>query len=192
VTAECRGPTGTPVALGDATASDVCDASVVPGNDAAVNFPLGFPLGSSTVTWTATDDSGNKGSATQTVLIEDTTAPVLTVALSPAVLWPPDHKLVPITATITVKDTCDPNPTVRLVSITSSEKDNGLGDGDTSGDIQGATFGTDDRTFLLRSERSGPGGGRVYTVTYEASDASGNTTTVTATVTVPKNQSAKP
>jgi len=104
------------------------------------------------------------------------------------VLWPPNHKFVPITATITVSDTCDPNPTVRLVSITSSEPVNGVGDGNTSPDIQGATFGTDDRTFELRSERTGPGNGRVYTVIYEASDKSGNTTRKTATVTVPKSQ----
>jgi endo-1,4-beta-xylanase len=49
-------------------------------------------------------------------------------------------------------------------------------------------FGADDRTFLLRSERSGRGNGRVYTVTYEARDASGNKTTKQATVTVPKSQ----
>jgi len=107
-------------------------------------------------------------------------------------LWPPSHKLVPITATLTTTDVCNAAPTLELVSITSNEPDNGLGDGDTTGDIQGAVIGTDDRTFLLRSERSGPGGGRVYTVTYQASDASGNTTTKQAFVSVPKNQSAKP
>jgi hypothetical protein len=196
-TAECAGaftPVALETALEKATASDVCDASPTIGNDAAVNFPRGFPLGSSTVTWTARDDSGNTGSATQKVTIVDTTPPDLTVVLSPTVLWPPNHKLVEITASITVRDVCDPNPTVRLVSITSNEPDNGQGDGDTTGDIQGAAIGTDDRTFLLRSERSGPGGGRVYTVTYEASDHSTppNTTRRTATVTVPKNQSAKP
>ena len=104
--------------------------------------------------------------------IVDTTPPDLTVVLSPTVLWPPNHKLVEIKASIAVRDVCDPNPTVRLVSITSNEPDNGQGDGDTTGDSQGAALGTDDRTFLLRSERSGPGGGRVYTVTYEASDHS--------------------
>jgi endo-1,4-beta-xylanase len=82
-------------------------------------------------------------------------------------------------------DTCDASPVVRLVSITSNEPDNGLGDGDQPGDIQGASFGTDDRQFLLRSERSGTGQGRIYTITYLATDASGNTTVRQATVTVP-------
>ena len=52
-------------------------------------------------------------------------------------------------------------------------------------DIQGANFGTDDRQFELRNERSGTGRGRLYTVTYSATDASGNKTVRQATVTVP-------
>jgi endo-1,4-beta-xylanase len=82
-------------------------------------------------------------------------------------------------------DTCDANPTIRLVSITSDEPDNGLGDGDQPQDIQGAAFGTDDRQFQLRNERSGTGNGRIYTITYSATDASGNQTLRQATVTVP-------
>ena len=118
----------------------------------------------------------------------DIVPPKLTLALSQNSLWPPNHKLVTITASITVTDDCDPNPKVRLVSITSNEPDNGLGDGNTAGDVQGAAIGTDDRTFQLRAERSGRGTGRVYTVTYEASDASGNTTTQQATVSVPHSK----
>ena len=90
-----------------------------------------------------------------------------------------------MTATIVTSDTCDASPAIRLVSITSNEPDNGLGDGDKPQDIQGAAFGTDDRQFLLRSERSGGGSGRIYTITYSATDASGNVTTRQATVTVP-------
>lgn len=180
VTAECTGPAGTSVALGTASASDVCDDAPVLTNDA----PSTFNLGTTTVTWTAVDESTNEGTATQTVKIVDTTPPNLTATVSPTTLWPPNHKLAQINASITVSDICDPSPTVRLISITSNENDNGVGDGNTSEDIQEATLGTDDRTFLLRSERSGPGNGRVYTVTYEASDASGNTTVRQATVTV--------
>src|SRR5262249_62099428 len=49
-----------------------------------------------------------------------------------------------------------------------------------------AAFGTDDRQFLLRNERSGTGRGRIYTITYSATDASGNTTLRQTTVTVPR------
>ena len=191
VTAECAGPTGTPVNLDPdkkAAATDVCDGALVPTDDAAQRFPLGFPLGTRTVNWSATDGSGNTGTATQTVLIQDTLPPTLRVTLSPEVLWPPDHKLVAITATITVTDICDPDPKVELVSIGSSEPDNGLGDGDKPEDIQEWKKGADDRTFLLRAERSGTGHGRVYTVKYKATDATGNSSFKEAFVRVPKSQ----
>lgn len=178
---ECTSSLGTPVDLGSPTTDDVCWATLSVSN----NAPALFPLGSTNVTWTAVDGSTNSASAGQLVTIQDTTPPTLTVSLSPAVLWPPNHKLVPIVATIVATDVCDGAPTVRLLSITSNEPDNGLGDGDTTGDIQGAAFGTDDRQFLLRAERSGRGTGRIYTVTYEARDASNNVTVKQAVVSVP-------
>jgi hypothetical protein len=184
VEVECLSPSGASPGLGTPTVSDVCDASVTVINDA----PATFPIGDTTVTWTATDDSGNASSDTQLVSVVDTTPPVLTLTLSPTELWPPNHTMRNIHATITVTDVCDATPTVRLVSITSDEPDEGLGDGDFAGDIQGVAAGTDDRDFSLRSERSGGGDGRVYTVTYEAEDDHGNVATVQATVTVPKSR----
>ena len=123
--------------------------------------------------------------------ILDIVAPTITLSVSPTTLWPPDHKFQDVTATITVADECDPNPSVTLVSITSNEPATGfLGNGDQGPDIQGAAFGTDDRSFSLRSER-GTGGqntGRVYTIKYRVTDASGNFTDATATVKVPTSQ----
>jgi hypothetical protein len=134
------------------------------------------------------DTFGQYDEATTTVSVVDTTPPRLSIVLSPSVLWPPNHQLVRITATITVDDVCDPQPNVRLLSIKSNEPEDGRGDGNTSGDIQDAAFGTDDRTFLLRAERSGVRASRVYTVTYEARDGSGNATVRQATVTVPHHR----
>jgi len=146
-----------------------------------------FPLGPTLVTWTATDASGNVNSDGQTISIEDTTPPEFTtLELSPAVLWPANHKLVTIDATIVVEDICDAALQVQLVSITSNQPDDGLGDGATEADIQGAAFGTDDRQFQLRAERSGVGSGpRIYTVVYEVTDASGNVTQGSVEVVVP-------
>jgi hypothetical protein len=44
----------------------------------------------------------------------------------------------------------------------------------------------DQDTFRLRAERAGGGSGRIYTITYRATHACGNTTRENATVTVPR------
>jgi hypothetical protein len=124
-----------------------------------------------------------------TTQVVDTTPPQLAVTASPSKLWAPDHALVTINVAVKVVDVCDDTPDVRLVRITSNEGTLADGSGHTSPDVVGASFGTDDRSFQLRAERRGPGGGRVYTVTYEAVDASGNVSTATTTVTVAKSQS---
>jgi len=98
--------------------------------------------------------------------------------------------MVDITALINVFDACDVNPTVKLVSVVSSEPVNGTGDGNTSPDIAGVSYGTDDRSFQLRAERKGNGNGRVYTGTYSAQDASGNSVSQSGTVTVAHSQAS--
>lgn len=184
VTTECTAFTGQAVTLGNASAVDRCDSNPRVSN----NAPATFVRGTTMFTWTAEDDYGNKSTATQRVHIVDTTPPVLSVAVSPNSLWPPLHNLVTINATIQVSDICDSAPTVRLVSVTSNEPDNGLGDGDKPNDIQAVEIGSDDRSFKLRAERGGLGSGRSYLVRYEASDASGNKTTREATIRVPISQ----
>lgn len=181
ITVEQATRDGTSVPL-TATATDICDAAVEVTSDALAIYPLG----TTTVTFTAKDDSGNSATGSMTVHVVDTTPPVVGFTLTPNVLWPPNHKMVTIRAAVTATDICDAAPAVRLLSITSDEPDDapGLGDGATVQDIQ-AAIGTGTRTFKLRAERAGELDGRVYTVTYTATDASGNTGTATTTVRVP-------
>ena len=82
---------------------------------------------------------------------------------------------------------CDPQPSIVLTSIVSDEPDDALGNGDgnTTDDIEQAAIGTPDFNFRLRAERAGSGDGRVYTVTYTATDACGLSTAAAATVLVP-------
>ena len=109
----------------------------------------------------------------------EATAPVVSVTADPDVLWPPNHKYVDVSTTIDVTD-ADDNPTVTLLSVTSNEPDNatGNGDGNTVNDI----VIVDDDEFQLRAERAGSGDGRVYTITYEVTDACGNSTSASAMV----------
>ena len=114
----------------------------------------------------------------------DEIAPTLEVSVSPYTLWPPNHKYVDVVATVVAGDNFDANPLVELVSVASDEPDAGLDDEDVPNDI----VIVDNYTFRLRAERWDEGDGRVYTITYKVTDACGNSTTATATVTVPHDQ----
>ena len=124
---------------------------------------------------------------TVTILVPPDVTPPAFQVLRPSqtTMWPPNHKMVPITMTAVVSDNRDPAPTApRIVSVSSNEPVNGTGDGDTSPDWQV----TGDMSLKLRAERSGHGSGRVYTITVESVDRSGNAGRATVTVTVPHNQ----
>jgi len=114
----------------------------------------------------------------------DVTPPVLSVSVTPSVLYPPNHQMVEITPSITVTDDHDPDPRVDVVSVTSNEGDDVRGDGNTSPDILLDSSGR----IFVRAERSGLAEGRIYTITWRARDDSGNTSTASATVTVPHDK----
>ncbi len=168
-------------------------AGVTFSDDTSPTPNASFPVGTTTVTLTVTVTDPATQAATSSqdtvdVILSDTTPPTLTIVPSPASLWPPNHKLRDVNVVVIAADACDPEPAVLLTSISSSEPDDGLGDGDTSGDIQQAEVGTDDRAFQLRAERAGPGSGRTYSAIYSVTDESGNTTDALATVVVPHDQ----
>ncbi|MGD9705730.1 MAG: ExeM/NucH family extracellular endonuclease [Acidimicrobiia bacterium] len=113
------------------------------------------------------------------VIIGVCQAPTLSVSVTPNELKPPNHKYRTVVATPTKSgDVVD----LELISATSNEPDNGLGDGDTANDI----VIVNDLTVQLRAERSGTGTGRIYTMTWRATNSCGATVTATATVSVPK------
>ena len=72
ITAEATG-TSTSVTIISATATDESSFTITN------NAPVSFPYGVTTITWTATDHSGNQSTITSTVTIQDTTPPVITL-----------------------------------------------------------------------------------------------------------------
>lgn len=200
VTVECTGHGGTTVWL---DGSGSTDADSTPGtNDDIVLFEwlvdgdvvasgevvsMLFDLGVHAVTLRVTDSQGATDEDSMTVTVQDTTPPVLALDASPHVLWPANHKLVDVHVTATVTDACDAAPSIVLVQIINSESDDsaGGGDGNTDDDVQEATLGADDYDMKLRAERRGKGDGRVYTLVYRATDASGNSAEAQAVVEVP-------
>ena len=131
-----------------------------------------------------TDNCGDSNLEFQEVNIVDNTPPEIDVSVTPDSLWPPNHKMVPIQATVIATDNC-PGVSYELTSITSDEPDNGKADGNTVNDIQNADIGMMDLEFDLRSERAGNQDGRTYTIVYSASDNGDNNAEDSATVEVP-------
>lgn len=181
---ECTGPNGAAVFFSP-TVTDNCSVG------ASSCIPVSgftFPLGSTLISCVATDGSGNSSNCETTVTVKDTTPPLISAISARAnVLWPPNHKMVPVTVVVSASDTCDTAPVCKITSVNSNEPENGLGDGDTAPDWEI----TGDLILNLKAERSGNRSGRIYTITVICSDTSGNSSLGTATVNVPHDQGGK-
>lgn len=155
----------------------------------------GFTLGSlalAAFAWVGCSEGGEPtrplADHTPVACDHDILAPTISsVSASPNTLWPPNHKMVRVNVAVSASDNCSA-VTSRITSVTSNEPVNGRGDGNTAPDW----IVTGPLTLLLRSERAGPGTGRIYTITVQSSDASGNVSTATTTVVVPHDQRKKP
>lgn len=167
---------------GTATATDNCPGVSVAGVRSD-GQPLNatYPVGTTTILWTATDAVGNQSSCTQSIIVKDAEAPTITgVSVTPNELWPPNHKMVNVTVNYNVTDNCSSAPQINCVlTVSSNQPINGTGDGDTSPDW----VVVDAHHVQLRAERS-QGQTRIYTITITCTDAKGNTSTRTATVSV--------
>ena len=140
------------------------------------------------VTWVYTDGSGNETKQSQKVIVQDVTPPHFdSLSVSPGLIWPPNHQMIPVTVSVSVSDNCDPEPVCLIAGVSSNEPENGLGDGDTAPDWEI----TGDLTLNLRAERSGKGTGRTYTITVQCIDHVGNTAEQLVTVTVPHDRGEK-
>jgi hypothetical protein len=116
------------------------------------------------------------------VEVRDTLPPGLALQASPAILWPPDGRLIEIGLAVEAADLCDPAPRLLLLSVTASDPE---APGPPGPLVVDAELGTDDRSFSVRAARPGTAGSRIYTITYGAADASDNATMAAATVAVP-------
>ena len=153
--------TATNIAAATTVSDNVDGTDVTVTSDAAATLPLDV---ATTVTYTATDSASNAGSASATVTVEDTTAPVITVA-ERAVVTLDVAAVVPATNAI-IAD--------YLASATATDL------------VDGSVTVSNDAT--ADSYNVG-----TVSVTFTATDAHGNTTTasgsivvdVGATITVP-------
>jgi hypothetical protein len=158
-------------------------ATLVGGGTAAPTFAAPFiGPGGADLTFEVIVGDGYGGFAADTVVVhvQNVNDPPLASAARPTVatLWPPNHAFV----SVGITGVSDPNnnATITITGVTQDEPTNGLGDGDTAID---AVINSDG-TVLLRAERAGNGDGRVYRVTFTASDPEGSVSGVVV-VTVP-------
>ncbi|HBB94346.1 MAG TPA: hypothetical protein DC054_03055 [Blastocatellia bacterium] len=170
------------------TANDNCSSATIITSKTSGSS---FPVGTTTVNATATDVAGNSSNCSFTVTVKDITPPVIILNGQTIALWPPNHKYSTIKITDLVEsasDLCDPSVninSVRIAQVTSDEPDNSGGDGNTTHDI---VIAPDCKSVQLRAERMGGSNGRVYTITFKLTDASGNSSTATAKVIVDHSQ----
>jgi len=187
LTVECAAPGGTEVTLDGGASADPDGDSLSyrwsgPFGEAEGPRPaVRLPPGVSTISLIVDDGQAASEPDTLRVTVRDTLPPGIEIAATPAVLWPPDGRLAPVAIALRVADRCDANPSVQLLEVASSEP----GAGRPGVWLSGAETGADDRALSLRADRAGNGPGRVYTLTYRATDASGNAALARANIAVP-------
>ena len=114
------------------------------------------------------------------LLYLDTTPPqIKSIDATPKMLWPPDHRMVPIRLTIDAVDNRDAMPTTRIVAVRSNEPQ---GRFEPDWEITGSL------SLNLRAERSESKVGRIYTIVVESKDSSGNAAYASVNVTVPHDR----
>jgi hypothetical protein len=115
-------------------------------------------------------------SVTITVTADTSPAVINGITPDPAVLWPPNHQMVPVSLSVDATDDCSAAVSCQIISVESSDPIGSPQDPDT-GD-GGLTYPdwdvTGPLTLDLRSERSEGGdsvdNARIYTITVECTD----------------------
>jgi len=131
-----------------------------------------------TIVWAGID---HYGPGTQvlyqaTCISTDTNAPqILRLTAHPHVLWPANHRMIPVKLTVDAVDDSDPSPTSQITQVTCNEPASSPADWEINGPL----------TLNLRASRLGGREGRIYTVVIECRDAAGNTSSASVDVPVP-------
>lgn len=169
-TVSCTGSSGAAVAV-TPTFSDNCAgvaASCVPSSGSTFGF------GTTSVTCTATDGSGNMNSCATSVTVTDVPPTITSVVASPAVLSPPNKKLDPVTILVEDTDVCDPAPVCSISGVSLGSSPAPASDYVITGPL----------TLKLKANGNG-GHPQTYIVGVTCSDHHGGSTTAQTSVSAP-------
>jgi hypothetical protein len=153
------------------TFSDNCPAataSCVPSSGSTFGF------GTTPVTCTATDGSGNMNSCATSVTVTDVAPVITSVVASPSVISPPNKKLDPVTILVKDADLCDPSPSCSITGITVGGTTAPASDYVISGPL----------TLQLRANGNN-GHPKTYIVAVTCSDHHGGSTVAQTSVSAP-------
>jgi pimeloyl-ACP methyl ester carboxylesterase len=182
-TVACTSPAGAQVSLNGSGSSDPAGLPLSflwtgPfGQASAEDVSVDLPIGSNTVTLTVTDSQGGSASASAVIVVSALTPPAIgQVSAQPSSLWPPNHKLVPVTVSVNAVDACDATPHCTITSVTANES------------IDGDFVITAPLSVDLRATRLGSGSGRIYTLGVTCVDTFGISALSSVEVTVPHDQ----
>lgn len=147
---------------------------------ANVTFTANFSEGEHTVVISASNGQTTPVNCSTTVTVRDTTPPTVSrISVTPDMLWPPNHRMVPASVVVDVVDNCDPSPLAHITHVISNESKNPF---EPDWEITGPL------SLKLRAERSGKAGQRTYTIVVACEDESGNVSTATVDVVVPHDR----
>jgi hypothetical protein len=157
-------------------------AATQPPKSKGVQFTYSYPQGTNIVGVVVSDGKAVPVGCTTSVIVRDPKPPrIFSIKADPAQLWPPNGKLVPVTVNVQAVAECG-SVTSKIVSVSSNEPPDGTApDWIITGDL----------SLRLRAERSPHGDGRVYTITVRCTAASGESSTGTVVVRVPRNGSGR-
>jgi hypothetical protein len=117
--------------------------------------------------------------------VSDTTPPAITITATPATLWPPNGKLVPVTVSGTIMDEDSASDEITAAYEVMDE----YGSVQPHGEVTVAADGTYAFTIDLQASRNGNDkNGRQYSITVRAHDNAGNEGIATTRVLVPHDQ----
>lgn len=143
----------------------------------------GLAVGTHTLRVEVADDSSQRGVAEKTIEVLDITPPeILSATPTPAILWPPNKRMVPISFEVVVSD----NSGVALWGIESVTCNDQYDPSDIS-----LTVENDEQSLALRATRNKghSHSGRIYTIVLRAWDEAGNLSEpLEVTVTVPHDR----